>query len=107
MLRGDFRDPLPAPIGSLNRLAVDPLARGCGLSRQLDVARLEATRTIGCGCVVVATQSAERRMRQLQTLGFTVVGQGKHFVEMSIPGAPPPTVLVCLLPSNSDSPGAQ
>src|SRR4051812_39912587 len=45
---GVLSEPLPAPIASINRLVVDPSARGLGLSRQLDLCRIEAAEASGC-----------------------------------------------------------
>src|ERR1700677_84161 len=45
---GMFREPPAAPVGSLNRLVVHPSARGQGLSKRLDLVRLEAAGKMGC-----------------------------------------------------------
>jgi GNAT superfamily N-acetyltransferase len=101
---GVFTKLLPAPIASLNRLVVDPSARGRGLSRRLDLARVEAAQEMGCRSVVGATQSGSRRVQQLLEIGFVVIGSGGHFVEMGIPGALPPTVMLCSLPRGGGRP---
>ena len=71
---GVFPVPPPTPVASLNRLVVAPEARGLGLSRRLDLARLEAAEDAGCKSVVGATSSGHRRIEQLESLGFVVIG---------------------------------
>jgi hypothetical protein len=48
---------------------------------------------------VVATQSGERRVRQLLSLGFVALGEGPPPAEMSLPGDPPPVGLISWLNS--------
>ena len=73
---GVFRDPPGAPIGSLNRLVVHPSVRGLGLSKRLDLVRLEAAERMGCRSVILATASGSHRVRQLIGWGFELIGQG-------------------------------
>jgi GNAT superfamily N-acetyltransferase len=74
---GVFREPLATPLGSFNRLVVDPGYRGLGLSRALDTVRMAAAQAMGCHGVIVATTPGSRRTRQLQALGFVVIGAGR------------------------------
>jgi GNAT superfamily N-acetyltransferase len=93
-----FGDPPPSPIASFNRLVVDPSARGLGLSKRLDEVRLSAAQAMGCRCAIGATPSGEARVRQLEALGFRVLGIGGP----DKPGKPmsgvAPVVLLCSLP---------
>jgi hypothetical protein len=101
---GVFQNPPPSPIASLNRLVVDPTVRGVGLSERLDAIRLDAAEEAGCRCAVGATDSGERRIRQMVRMGFEVVGLGKQFNSPLNHGCRP-AVLMCFLPRKTlDSP---
>ncbi len=73
---GFFHDPLPAPIASINRLVVDPSYRGKGLGTKLDLIRVDAAVSANCGCVIGETPSGERRVKQLESIGFSRAGAG-------------------------------
>jgi GNAT superfamily N-acetyltransferase len=91
-------DAPPAPVASLNRLVVDPSARGLGLSKQLDDVRLSAAEAMGCRTAVGVAHDYVRRIRPLEAEGFVVVGEGR----VAPPGTPTagltPRVLLCRLP---------
>jgi GNAT superfamily N-acetyltransferase len=91
---GVFTRPVPPPIASLNRLVVSPAVRRQGLSRRLDVARLEAALQAGCRCAVVAVISGEHRIRTLERLGFAVAGTGPRIEVTPWRALPPPVVLL-------------
>ncbi|MEA3188060.1 MAG: hypothetical protein QOD99_1890 [Chthoniobacter sp.] len=76
---GVFRKNPPALIASLNRLVVAPCARGLGLSKRLDVARLRAAEQMGCRSAVLSTASGSGRVKQLVGWGFAVAGEGPRF----------------------------
>jgi len=95
---GVFPDPLPTPIASINRLVVDPSARGLGLSRRLDLCRLDAAEACGCRCVVGETPSGERRVKQLESLGFVNAGGGAPYFAPMFYASRSSVVLVCYLP---------
>jgi predicted GNAT family N-acyltransferase len=95
---GVFRDPPAAPIGSLNRLVVHPSARGRGLSKRLDLIRIEAAEKMGCRSVILSTASGPHRVHQLIGWGFEMAGYGPRFLKPPLCYLPPPAVLVCRLP---------
>jgi len=98
---GVFREPPVGPIASLNRLVVDPAARGLGLSKRLDLARLKAAEARGCRSAILSTASGPRRVKQLIGLGFQSMGFGTRFLHPPLCYLPAPVVLVCRLPGVS------
>jgi len=66
----------PLPVAYLSRLAVDSGYRRQGLGTRLDHVRVERAKELGCRSIV-ARPVDERRVRQLQELGFTIVGRCK------------------------------
>ncbi len=101
---GMFQEPPPAPIASLNRLVVHPSARRLGLSKALDVARLETAERLGCRSALLSTASGPNRVRQVQGWGFERVGYGPRFANPPLCHLPPPAVLVCRLPRQTEYP---
>lgn len=101
---GMFQEPLPPPIASLNRLVVHPSARRMGLSKALDVARLEAAERLGCHSAILSTASGPNRVRQVQGWGFEWIGYGPRFLNPPLCHLPPPAVLVCRLPRQTECP---
>jgi len=95
---GVFREPPPPLIGSLNRLVVHPSARGRGLSKRLDLVRLEAAENMGCRSVILSTASGPHRVQQLIGWGFERIGCGPQFQKAPLCYLPPPTVLLCRFP---------
>jgi GNAT superfamily N-acetyltransferase len=95
---GVFSQPPPDPIASLNRLVVHPSARGLGLSKRLDLMRLDAAEKIGCRSVVLSTASGPRRVEQLIGWGFELIGYGPRFRKPPLCYLLPPAVLLCRLP---------
>jgi predicted GNAT family N-acyltransferase len=91
---GVFQEPPAAPIGSLNRLVVHPSARGQGLSKRLDLVRLEAAEKMGCRSVIVSTASGPHRVNQLIGWGFELIGHGPSFRNPPLCYLPPPVVLL-------------
>ncbi|WP_337174204.1 GNAT family N-acetyltransferase [Paludisphaera sp.] len=75
--RGAFREPLPSPIASFNRLVVEPSSRKQGLSRRLDLARMDAARRHGCR-IAIGYSSVDSRISRLEELGWFIVGPGKQ-----------------------------
>jgi GNAT superfamily N-acetyltransferase len=61
------------PIASINRLAIHPEARGMGLSRKMDYARLSMADSLGCRTVVAFTHAGESRIKSLERRGFAVI----------------------------------
>jgi GNAT superfamily N-acetyltransferase len=86
------------PIASLNRLVVHPSARGAGLSKHLDLVRLDAAESLGCRSVILSTASGPRRVGQLIGYGFELVGYGPRFQKPPLCHMPPPAVMLCRLP---------
>ncbi|RFC41737.1 MAG: hypothetical protein DVB28_002213 [Verrucomicrobia bacterium] len=95
---GVFSTPPETPIASLNRLVVHPSARGNGLSRQLDLVRIEAAERLGARVAILSTASGQRRVAQLVDLGFVFVGYGPTFKNPPLCHLPAPAVLLCQLP---------
>lgn len=94
---GVFAEPPRGPIASLNRLVVHPSARGLGLSKRLDLMRMEAARAMGCRSLVLGTASGPSRVRQLTGWGFQMMGQGKPFQEPPLCGLPAPCIFLLKL----------
>lgn len=95
---GVFSVPPEAPIASLNRLVVHPSARGSGLSRRLDLMRLDAAERLGARVAILSTASGPRRVAQLVGLGFSCLGHGPKFEKPPLCYMPAPAVLLCRLP---------
>ena len=74
---GLFKSALPSPVASMNRLVVSPRYRGRGLSTRLDHVRLDAARRAGCRCVLGHTHAGDKRLTQLESEGFRVLGTAK------------------------------
>jgi GNAT superfamily N-acetyltransferase len=66
----------PLPVGYLSRLAVDPRYRRQGLGTRLDEVRIARAIELGCGSLV-ARPVDDRRVKQLEALGFMIVGRCK------------------------------
>jgi predicted GNAT family N-acyltransferase len=62
---------VPFPVASINRLVVNQSVRGRKLARSLDSRRIEAARTMGAACVVVAPTD-DHRVRALGEAGFSL-----------------------------------
>jgi GNAT superfamily N-acetyltransferase len=95
---GVFSAPPKTPIASLNRLVVHPSARGSGISRRLDLIRLEAAERLGARVAILSTASGPRRLAQLLGLGFVFLGHGSGFKKPPLCYVPKPAVLFCELP---------
>lgn len=94
---GVFPQPPPGPIASMNRLVVHPSARNAGLSKQLDLIRLDAAKTMGCRSAILSTASGPRRVRQLLRWGFELAGYGPRFAKPPLSALPAPAVLLSRL----------
>ena len=66
-------------IASFNRLVVDPAFAGRGLSRQLDVERIDAARAENCSMVVAQTSNPVR-ISGLEALGFVSAGRSLPYL---------------------------
>ena len=95
---GVFAEAPQGPIASFNRLVVHPSARGAGLSKRLDLVRLDVAEKIGCRSVVLSTASGPKRVKQLIGWGFELAGYGPRFHKPPLCYLPPPAVLLCQLP---------
>lgn len=73
------------PVAMMERLALHESVRGRGLSRELDVRRIQAARERGASTVAVETH--ERRIPALERLGFQRVRQLNRD---EVPLVPPP-----------------
>lgn len=96
-----FRDPPAGPIASLNRLVVDPSTRGLGLSKRLDLVRLQMAEARGCRSAILSTASGPHRVKQLIGWGFEAMGCGSHFRHPPLCYLSAPVVLRCRLPRPS------
>lgn len=74
-----WKDDLPGPVALLARLVVDVAYAGQGLSRQLDIVRIEAAQKLGCRSVVGSTYAGPKRLRALERLGFRVLGEAPPY----------------------------
>lgn len=73
-----FISTLSRPIGVISRLSVHPAARGKGIARQLDEARIAHARQAGCSHIVCEVKAGAHREKALARLGF-----------LPVPGAAP------------------
>ena len=71
-----FLNEPPLPVAYLSRLVVDPHYRRQGLGTRLDEIRLEKAQQLSCASIV-ARPVDDRRVRQLESLGFEIVGRCK------------------------------
>jgi GNAT superfamily N-acetyltransferase len=71
-----FPEEPPLPVGFLSRLVVEPGHRRQGLGTRLDEVRVAQAKALGCGSVV-ARPVDDRRVVQLERLGFAIVGRCK------------------------------
>ena len=62
---------LPHPVASINRLVVEQSTRNRNLAQALDLQRIEAAKSVGAACIVVAPTD-DRRVRALGKAGFTL-----------------------------------
>jgi GNAT superfamily N-acetyltransferase len=97
-LNGVFSVAPTAPIASFNRLVVAPPFRGNGLSKKLDKVRVETAEELGCRSIVLGTTSGEKRIKQLISLGFEVVGQGEPYLYSPVAKDHTPTILTLSFP---------
>jgi GNAT superfamily N-acetyltransferase len=78
-----YRGLLPAdfagPIGVLTRLFVARSHAGRGITRSLDIARIDAARSCGCRHLIGATLAGTRRVEQMRSVGFEVIGQADDY----------------------------
>jgi GNAT superfamily N-acetyltransferase len=72
--RGMFNSPPPSPIATISRLVVHPRYRGRALSTWLDQTRIAAAELAGCRCVLGHTHAGDKRIDQLKSQGFRVLG---------------------------------
>lgn len=77
--RGVLPDDLPGPVGVLTRLVVAPSHAGLGLSRALDLARIDAARAEGCRHLIGGTFDVHPRAERMRALGFKVVGRAAPY----------------------------
>jgi GNAT superfamily N-acetyltransferase len=70
---------LEGPIGSINRLVVDPDHAGRGLSQCLDRVRLARADTAGAMHVVGRTSAGISRLNALYALGFRTAGAARAY----------------------------
>ena len=96
--KGIFANSLRGPIGSFNRMCVDPKYRGNNLSLLLDEVRLDAARKQGCRSLIVATSAGPRRIAQLESIGFKFVSMGRKNTDGPLTEAPSPHVMLLQLP---------
>jgi GNAT superfamily N-acetyltransferase len=94
----DFTQLFGPPVGSFNRLVVDPGFRGIGLSRLLDEVRMNAALAQLCKSVVV-TSHLQNRINSFQQMGFCNLGKSKH---STVSYAPTFVFLKMLKPINCD-----
>lgn len=90
-----FPDEPPLPVAYLSRLVVDPAHRHQGLGTRLDEARITRARELGCGSVI-ARPVDDRRVRQLERLGFTIAGRCKPIETGPVRAAGHPVMLLLL-----------
>ena len=64
----DLLKSLVVPVGSINRLVIDPQWQGHGIGRMMDLARFEKCRALRCRTVIGITHG--RRCHQLLGYGF-------------------------------------
>jgi GNAT superfamily N-acetyltransferase len=77
--RGLLPEDLAGPIGVLTRLFVARSHAGRGITRSLDIARIDAARSCGCQHVIGETFAGLPRLDQMRSLGFEVIGQAGDY----------------------------
>jgi len=88
--RGLIADDLPGPIGVLTRLVVAANHGGRGLSRALDMVRIEAARESGCRHLIGATLVGLARVQQMSALGFDLIGHAEPYSDGPLTNLPDP-----------------
>ena len=83
-------------FGLISRLVIHPSYQGLGLSKVLDEIRIEAAEQADCRFIVVATADHQRRLTQLNRIGFFQIGEGGTISIAESLG--PPVLLICPLP---------
>lgn len=79
--RGLLPDDLPGPIGVLTRLVVAKSHSGRGLSRLLDLARIDAAKGSKCRYLIGETFAGLPRIAQMRDLGFDVIGRSGLYAD--------------------------
>lgn len=69
----DFSASLKRPIGVISRLSVHPSARGKGVARRLDEARIDHAKNVGCTHIICEVKAGAHREKALARLGFEPV----------------------------------
>lgn len=69
----EFVSSLKRPIGVISRLSVHPSARGRGVARKLDEARINHARRVGCTHIICEVKAGAHREKALARLGFEPV----------------------------------
>jgi GNAT superfamily N-acetyltransferase len=80
-----YTEGLKWPVASINRLAVAPEARGCGLARALDIKRIELAERAEGMSKILATTHIDGRISWLQQCGFRILGASHCRLVMSRP----------------------
>lgn len=69
----EFAATLDRPIGVISRLSVHPSARGKGVARRLDEARIDHAKNMGCTHIICEVKAGAHREKALARLGFEPV----------------------------------
>ena len=69
----EFIQSLRPPVGVISRLSVAPDARGLGVARALDKARIAAAIKAGCSAIVCEVKVGAKRKGALKALGFRTI----------------------------------
>jgi len=89
-------DKLPSPIGSLNRLVIDPEWHGKGYGKLLDQVRFEKCRSLHCHSIIGITHG--KRCNQLLNYGFSRLTYLKDFNDITtVSGEEMPSLFVKIL----------
>ncbi|MEI6455059.1 MAG: GNAT family N-acetyltransferase [bacterium] len=87
---------LQLPVGSINRLVIDPAWQGHGIGRMMDLARFEKCRSLQCRTVIGITHG--RRCHQLMGHGFIRLAYLKAFEDIeSVSGEELPSLFYKIL----------
>lgn len=76
--------PIPLPVASFNRLVASPSHRGSRLGPVFDRLRLEHARAKGAKAAIAVTH-LNSRLRDLRSVGFTILGESPYRIVQSAP----------------------
>ncbi|MEL6830206.1 MAG: GNAT family N-acetyltransferase [Pseudomonadota bacterium] len=90
-----FVGSLRSPVGVISRLSVHPNARGRGVAKQLDEARIAFAKAQNCSAIVCEVKTGAHREAALARLGFTPVENAKPYPAYPFPHVDKAPIRLC------------